>query len=132
MNYAPEMTSTALKMIVSLIVVLGMVWGLYRIARRSLGTAPTGPNGKWIQVLASHYLGVKKSITLVQVPGAILVLGISADKVSLLSRIKDPELLSKLQNKTPTDPKRGFRDHLNRLLHPMDEGWKTANQEKQI
>jgi flagellar biogenesis protein FliO len=47
-----------------------------------------------IQVLESQYLGIKKSVTLVKVPGSVLVLGVSPDRVSLLSKIEEPELLS--------------------------------------
>ena len=53
MNYAPEMTTTALKMLLSLGIVLALVWGLYRLARRNLPGIQAGPRGKLIQVLAS-------------------------------------------------------------------------------
>jgi flagellar protein FliO/FliZ len=130
MNYSPEMTTTAIKMVLSLLLVLAMVWGLYRLARRGLGTGAGSSNGRLIQVLANHYLGVKKSIALVQVPGSILVLGISADRVNLLSRINDKEVIANLNSRNSVDVKSGFRDQLQRILHPMNTGWKPVNKEK--
>jgi flagellar protein FliO/FliZ len=45
--------------------------------------------GKRIHVLESHYMGVKKTISLVQVPGKVLVLGISGDRINLLDTLDD-------------------------------------------
>ena len=129
MNYPPEMTTTAIKMILSLIFVLAVLWGLYRFTRRGLNANVLGTDGRLIRVLASHYLGIKKSITLVQVPGAVLVLGISADRVNLLSRIKDPELIANLQNRGPIVPRLNFRDQLQRVLHPMQADDRSAVKE---
>lgn len=130
MNYTPEMTTAAVKMVLSLLLVLAMLWGLYRFARRHLNTGSVGVNGRLIHVLASQYLGVKKNITLVQVPGAILVLGISADRMNLLFRIRDPEIISSFEKHHQTSTKIGFRDQLQRLLHPMNAGWKPAGRDE--
>jgi flagellar protein FliO/FliZ len=121
MNYAPEMTTTALKMLLSLGIVLALVWGLYRLARRNLPGIQAGPRGKLIRVLASHYLGVKKSIAVVQVPGAILVLGIGAEQVNLLSRIDDPAAVAEFQRNEVKDNKPSFRNQLQRMLRPGSE-----------
>lgn len=121
MNYAPEMTSAALKMVLSLGVVLVLVWGLYRLARRNIPGIQNGSGEKMIQVLSSHYLGVKKSIAVVKVPGSILVLGIGAEQVNVLSRIEDPAVLAEIQRNGATNPKTAFRSHLQRLLRSDDE-----------
>jgi flagellar protein FliO/FliZ len=121
MNYAPEMTTTALKMLLSLGIVLALVWGLYRLARHNLPGIQAGSRGKLIQVLASHYLGVKKSIAVVQVPGAILVLGIGTEQVNLLSRIDDPAAVAEFQRNEVKDNKPSFRNQLQRMLHPGSE-----------
>lgn len=117
MNYAPEMTAAALKMLLSLGIVLALVWGLYRLARRNGPAIQAGAKGKLIHVLANHYLGVKKSIAVVQVPGAILVLGIGAEQVNLLSRVDDPAVLAEFQPNDVTSNKSTFRSQLQRLLH---------------
>lgn len=132
MNATPEMTMTALKMVLSLGLVLGVIWGLYRFTRRSLNTGMVGSNANLIRIMASRYLGVKKSITMVQIPGAVLVLGISADKVSLLSKIEDPQLIAGMTAQDPSEPKKGFRDQLQRMLHPMQATMATSSKENEI
>ncbi|MGD9008311.1 MAG: flagellar biosynthetic protein FliO [Desulfobacteraceae bacterium] len=94
MNYSPDLTMATLKMVLSLAVVLALVWGLSRLAKKKLPMANGGGKTGLIQVLESQYLGIKKSVTLVKVPGSVLVLGVSPDRVSLLSKIEEPELLS--------------------------------------
>ncbi|WP_419663712.1 FliO: flagellar biosynthetic protein [Desulfosarcina variabilis str. Montpellier] len=89
MNAAPDMITTGLKMIAALGMVLAMIlvllYGLRKMASQRIGV--TG--GKRIQVLENHYMGVKKSIALVQVPGKVLVVGLSADRINLLDTLDE-------------------------------------------
>jgi len=121
MNYAPDLTMAAVKMVLSLGLVLAVLWLAYRWTRRSLPAGAAGSKGQLIKVLGSRYLGVKKSITVVQVPGTVLVLGIGSDRINLLTRIDDPELLASMSKTTSNDEKsEGFKEQLQRMLHPMD------------
>ena len=129
MSYSPDLTTAAVKMVLSLLVVLALLWGLYRWARHAL---PGGGKGSMIKVLASHYLGTKKSIAIVQVPGQILVLGIGAEQINLLSRIDDPEVVAEMAfPANPANRAGGFRQQLQRmtssLRHP---GVSAAPEEK--
>ena len=117
MSAAPDLATTALKMAGSLVLVLAIMWGLQRWARRRLPSGPSG--GGLIQVLGSHYLGVKKTVTLVQVPGSILVLGVSNDRINLLTRIEDPALLAQCRQDSENRTPFSFRQHLQRLSRPM-------------
>jgi flagellar protein FliO/FliZ len=89
MNTAPDMITAGLKMIASLGVVLALIlfllYGLRKMTGRRMGTI----GGKRIQVLESHYMGVKKSIALVHVPGKVLVLGITGDRINLLDTLDE-------------------------------------------
>jgi flagellar protein FliO/FliZ len=73
-----------------------------------------GTKGQLIRVIASQYIGIKKNIALVEVPGTILVVGISNDNISLLTKIEDKAILEDLRQEvsgiTPS-----FSDHLQRL-----------------
>ncbi len=130
MSYAPDLTTAAFKMVFSLAVVLSIVWGLYRIARKKLPLARGGGSGNLIQVLDSHYLGVKKSITMVQVPGSVLVLGITAEKVNLLTQIEDPALIKSITSGVKNQHSvLSFRGHLQRLTQPKRDQSKSGNQE---
>jgi flagellar protein FliO/FliZ len=121
MNYAPDLTVAALKMVLSLGLVLGVLWLAYRWARRSLPAGVTGARGRLIRVLGSQYLGVKKSIAVVQVPGTILVLGIGSEQINLLTQIDDPELLTSLSSASEREGKGAvsFKEQLQRMLRRM-------------
>jgi len=86
----PDLITAGVKMIAALGVVLGMLF-LLMAAIRKLSSHRIGmASGKRIQVLESHYMGVKKSISLVRVPGKVLVLGISGDRINLLDTLIEP------------------------------------------
>ena len=116
MNYSPDLTMATLKMLLSLAVVLALVWGLSRFAKKKLPLVNGGGKAGLIQVLESQCLGIKKSVTLVKVPGSVLVLGVSPDRVSLLSKIEEPELLSGVEADIKAQQTGlSFRDQLRRL-----------------
>ena len=68
-----------------------------------------------IRVLASQYIGMKKNISLVQVPGAILVIGITGDSIRLLTRIDDPEVLEGFHDSQNEHTIPSFSDQLNKI-----------------
>ena len=114
MNTAPDVVSSALQMLMALGIVLGGLLGVFYLLKRYLKRDSGGSKGQLIRVIASQYIGIKKNIALVEVPGTILVLGISNDKISLLTKIEDKEVLEDLRQEvsgiTPS-----FSDHLQRL-----------------
>ena len=120
MNGSPDMLTAGLKMIASLGVVLAMIlfllYGIKKLTNQRLGA--TG--GKRIQVLESHYMGVKKSITLVRVPGKVLVLGISGDRINLLDTL-DNEIV---QQQIPSEASKTFGPILSDRLKKIGNGFK--------
>lgn len=114
MNATPDLTMTALKMISALGIVLGGMFIVFYFSKRFMNRNSSGSSQKLINVLASQYVGVKKSISLVEVPGAVLVLGISNDAIRLLTKIEDPETIEKFRQ-PETDHTASFSDHLNRI-----------------
>lgn len=114
MNATPEWIPSALKVVSALAAVMGGLWLAVAFARRFLRRAG-GVNGeRMVRVLATHPLGVKKSITLVEVPGCVLVLGVTGERIQLLSRIKEPEILARLTCREPA-PCSSFYEHLSQL-----------------
>ena len=121
MNHAPDLTMAAIKMVLSLGLALTILWLVYRWTRRSLPAGAAAGKGQLIKVLGSRYLGVKKSIAVVQVPGTVLVLGLGGDRINLLTQIDDPEVLASLSDTPAQYAKReGFKEQLQRMLRPMD------------
>ena len=114
MNSAPDIVSSTLKMLTALGIVMGGLLVVFYFMKRFLKRDIGGSKEQLIKVIASQYLGIKKSISIVEVPGSILVVGVSNDNISLLTKIEDKVVLDTLRQKssriTPS-----FSDHLQRL-----------------
>lgn len=87
---APSMNSVVLRMVASLAAVLGVLL-LCAVGGRRFLFRKGGLKGKQrlIRVLSSSYLGPKKSLSLVEVDGERLVLGVSQNQISMLARISE-------------------------------------------
>lgn len=118
MNYSPDAAAATIKMIIALGFVLAMVWGLYKIAKKKMPMLGNAGKGQLIQVIENRCIGVKKNIALVRVPGSVLVLGIGAEKVSLLSQIADPAVIKSIEAATtPSESVVSFKDQLKRFTN---------------
>ena len=126
MSYTPDLVSTALKMLASLAIVLGGMFVAFYFMKRVLNKNVPGSGGNVIRVLANTYIGVKKSISLVEIPGALLVIGISNDKISLLSKIEDEIILNRFRTSDDGQMQLSFSDH----LHKLSEKLKTHSHKK--
>ena len=115
MNATPDMLSTALKMLAALGLVLGGLGVFFFFAKRVMHKNIGRNQDKLIHVLANQYLGMKKNISAVQVPGAILIIGISGDSIRLLTKIEDPEILERFQKQAVGHLAPSFSDHLNKI-----------------
>jgi flagellar biosynthetic protein FliO len=114
MSTGPDLMSTALQMVTALGLVLGGLFVVFYLMRRLLKRDIGGSKDQLIKVLANQYLGIKKNIALVEVPGAVLVIGISNDTISLLTKIEDSAILGVIQpNKSQLPP--SFSDQLQRI-----------------
>ena len=91
MIQTPDVYTVALKMFGSLGLVLMILFGFFYGLRRFSQRDVLGSKGKLIQVLATHYLGGKKSIAIFKVPGTFLVVGVSNDRINLLARFKEED-----------------------------------------
>jgi len=115
MNAAPELIPSAFKMIAALAIVLGGLIVMVHGARRYLRPAGGATHQRLVRVIASQAIGVKKTVMLVDVPGGVLVLGLSGDRIQLLSRIDDPETLNQVRRHAGSAG-HPFHDQLTRLI----------------
>jgi flagellar biosynthetic protein FliO len=114
MNSAPDVVSGAFQMLTALGIVLGGLLVVFYLMKRYLKRDVGGSNGQLIKVIANQYIGIKKNIALVKVPGTILVIGVSNDKISLLTKIEDKAIIEAIQQEAAgISP--SFSDHLQRL-----------------
>ena len=121
MNTAPNFVSTAIQMLTALGIVLGGVLIVFYVMRRFLKRDVGGSKEQLIKVISSQYIGIKKNISLVQIPGSILVVGISNDNISLLTKIEDKVVLDGLcQESSRMIP--SFSEHLQRLTDRFKHG----------
>ncbi len=118
MSAAPELIPSALKMLGALAAVLGGLFVVVYLARRFFQRSGAAAGERLVRVIASHYIGVKKAVTLVEIPGAVLVLGVAGDRIQLLSRIDDPETLERIHRREP-QAAASFGDHLSRFTARM-------------
>jgi flagellar biogenesis protein FliO len=115
MNATPELIPSALKMVGALAAVLGGLFVMVHLARRYLRDTPGAASQRLVRVVASRAIGLKKAVTLVDVPDGVLVLGVSGDRIQLLSRIDDPETLKQIRAQSgPAGV--SFHDQLARLI----------------
>jgi len=114
MSTAPDAISTTLQMLTALAIVLGGLLVVFYLMKRFLRRNDGGPGNPLIRVLANQYLGIKKNIALVEVPGTVLVLGISNDNIRLLTKIEDQGALDAIRQETSRLTP-SFSDHLQRL-----------------
>ena len=111
---APDMLSTAMQMLTALGIVLGGLIVVFYFMKRFLKRDIGGSKEPLIKVIASQHIGIKKNISLVEIPGSILVVGVSNDNISLLTKIEDKVVLDDLrQENSRIAP--SFSDHLQRL-----------------
>ena len=114
MNLSPTIFSTALQMLAALGIVLGGLLVVFYFMKRVLRRDVRGSKEQLVKVITSQYIGIKKNISLVAIPGSVLVVGISNDNISLLTKIDDKVVIDALRRKTArVSP--SFSDHLQRL-----------------
>lgn len=89
MGYPVDMVSAAIKMFGFLGVILGcLVVVSIMLKRRREGGARPGGARNLMRVVQRCQVGVKKSIIALEVPGAVLLVGVGADGMSLLARLE--------------------------------------------
>jgi len=115
MSIYPDIIPTAIKMLTALGVVLGGMLVVYYFAKRIMKRQVGNSKGKMIKVLESSYIGVKKNISLVEIPGAILVLGITNDNISLLSKIENQETIDGYKEDEKEKELLSFSDRLHQF-----------------
>lgn len=96
----PNISSTAIRVFIALslilavILIIGFLFKKYLLKNSGLLW-----NKKLVKVLSSSYIGNKKSISLVQVGNEVLVLGISPNNISMLTKLEDKDLREKITDK---------------------------------
>ena len=81
------------RVISTLLIVIALIITTFYVLRRKYGIrANIGRNRKLIQVVDHTPMGAKKSITLVKVPGKHLLLGLTNDRIELITEIANEDI----------------------------------------
>ncbi len=77
----------------TMLVVVSLIIGTVFILKRKYGVqANLGKNKKLIQIIEHTPIGVKKSISLIKVPGKYLLLGVTNDKIGLITEVANEDM----------------------------------------
>lgn len=115
MNYHPDLMPTALRMLTSLGVILVILLFALYFARRIFKKQVVGSKDGLIRVVANTYIGIKKNISMVEVPGAVLILGVTSDNISLLAKIEKQEILDKFKEVSEKKVDHAFSGQLRKI-----------------
>jgi flagellar biogenesis protein FliO len=86
-----EFWESAVRMVASLALVLGLILALLAVAKTMTGKRWLGQSStSLIQVLASAHVGTRKQVVVVSVAGEVLILGMTATDLVSLGRLTDP------------------------------------------
>ena len=111
---SPELMTAVFKMIAVLLVIIGGLLALTKYAKRFVKGGLGGGGGKRLQMLESMPIGLKKSVALIKVPGAVLVLGVTSDRISLLDRMEGDDYAG-LADAKEQAPFASFQDQLRKV-----------------
>ncbi|MGD9224358.1 MAG: flagellar biosynthetic protein FliO [Desulfobacteraceae bacterium] len=75
-----------------------------------------------VQVISTGYIGVKKSVTIVKIPDAILVLGVTNERITLLSKIEDQALIDRICPNDAQEATPSFYRQLHKLSSALMRG----------
>ena len=118
----PELVAAALKMIGVLVLIVGGLLAFNMYSKRFFNNGAVGASQKSVQVLEHTPIGIKKSVTLVRVPGAVLVLGVTNDRITLLDRMDGKEYEA-FAVASPSERMPSFKEHLRKL----SGGWQRKS-----
>ena len=121
MNYQPDMLSVTVKMILFLVIAAAAVFALLYLYRTLLKKKGHETKSNLITVLESAYIGVKKKIFLVEVPGALLVLAVSGEAIHLLTKIENQEIIDSVSKQVTEKPLPSFFDQFQQYLVGMKD-----------
>ena len=121
MAYVNDVGSTSLKMIGSLLLIIGLILCLFYLLKR-LRLGPSGSRSPEMRLIGTMNLAPKRSVAVVEVCGRWLVLGVGTENISLLSRFDGPPDLASTESNS-MDTSKGFHAMLkNKILRNRGRG----------
>jgi len=124
-----DMGMASLKMGAALLLVIGMIFGLYYLSRKIRDGRFLLNKYPAMRVIGSLSLAPKRSIALVEVCGEWLVLGVGTESITLLRRFEDPPGNNNEAVSSTGGTNGGFQSLLRRKIKRQLTG-KSSTREK--
>jgi len=96
------------KMTGGLFIIIVLIWLCSYIYTRVMGGATRGGGGL-VKVVTSTPLGARKFIAVVNVADDFLVLGVTGDRITCLSKVDNPEAVERLRSADEIGKNRGIK-----------------------
>jgi len=90
-----------IKMILALGIVCTVLFFLVRLLKRSGVVKRNFPLDSGIKLLATQLIAPQKYISLVEIGGEVLALGVSESQITFLTKIENKEFLEKIMDRRP-------------------------------
>jgi len=94
----------AIKMILALGGILAFLFLLVKGFKRMEGRRRNGGSGAGIRVLTSKLIAPQKYVSLVEIGGEVLALGVTNQQITFLAKIEDKELVKQSLSPHPLRP----------------------------
>ncbi len=101
----------------ALLLVIPLIWLVIWFYSKQSGLSSKSGKGL-MKVMTNLPLGPKKAISVVSIGGEYLVLGITNEQISYLTKIEDKDIVNKLESSMDSDEEHGFRKFLGGLNKP--------------
>ena len=92
------------KMILSMGLIGGILFLLVRFLKRSGLMKRNSPSNSGIKLLSTEPIAPQKYISLVEIGGEVLALGVSETQITLLTKIENKEFLERVRDNRPVRP----------------------------
>lgn len=115
MTQTPDLFTVTVKLFGSLGLILLIVLVIFYAFRHFVHHNNLGSRNNLIQILETRYLGGKKSIAILKVPSAFLVVGLSSDQINLLANIDEEKVSHAAASNTNYSEKPSFLTVLSKF-----------------
>jgi flagellar protein FliO/FliZ len=121
-----EMSWAILKMILFLGTILLVFFLLARFLRKNRMMTGGSPGDSGIRVLATQYLGPQKYISIVEMGGEVMAIGVSEVQITFLTKIDNREFIERMLNRTASKQEGSFPLHYFQPFFIKPKGLKNG------
>lgn len=111
------------RLFVALIIILGMIYAAVYVMRRFWARQTTQPSSSNLfSVLGRLHLGPKKAIYMIEIPGRILIIGVTESRMEMLGEITDQDEIELIKSSAGDITPLPFLSHLKRWSNRIGKG----------